>query len=422
MNLELIKRLWGATLALVCMLAAAQAQQPPLPAQQGYLGAELRSLTRDEAQAASLPSSGGAAITKVEANSPAAAAGLKRGDILIEIDGKPVAGAARAVKAASGKAPGARINVRVLRDGRPRAGQVKLGMKPDAAATVPAGKDEPAAASKPGVHAAAEPAPAAAQAGKAEPEKSYPAVVVPQLGHAQTVRSVAFSPGGRVALSGSDDHLLKLWDVATGHEIKSFEGHRNTVKSIAFSPDGKYVLSGGQDKMLALWDVESGQGWSFPGHTEAVTAVAFSPDGKQALSASNDKTLKLWDVESGREIKCFEGHEEAVASVAFSPDGRTALSASYGRTLKLWDLASGMELKSFAGHKAMVTSVAFSPDGRLALSASWDNALRTLGHRKRARDQQLCGTQLPDQLGRLFSRWQASAIGEPGRDHPALGC
>ena len=106
-----------------------------------------------------------------------------------------------------------------------------------------------------------------------------------------------FSPDGRTALSGSDDKTLKLWDLATGKEIRTFTGHTNSVYSVAFSPDGRTALSGSDDKTLKLWDLATGKEIrTFTGHTSMVYSVAFSPDGRTALSGSDDKTLKLWDL------------------------------------------------------------------------------------------------------------------------------
>jgi len=203
------------------------------------------------------------------------------------------------------------------------------------------------------------------------------------IGHTGTVTSVCFSPDGRYALSSSEDHTLKLWDVQSGKEIKSFEGHTMDVTSACFSPDGRYALSGSIDKTLKLWDIQTGKEIrSFEGYTDAVTSTCFSPDGRYALSGSYDKILKLWDVQSGKEIKSFEGHTNVVNSVCFSPDGRYALSGCGYQagprdyTLKLWDIQSGKEIKSFEGHSYNVTSVCFSPDGRYALSGSGDNTLK----------------------------------------------
>ena len=56
--------------------------------------------------------------------------------------------------------------------------------------------------------------------------------------------SVAIAPDGRTALSGSYDKTLKLWDLATGKELRIFTGHSERVTSVAIAPDGRTALSG----------------------------------------------------------------------------------------------------------------------------------------------------------------------------------
>ena len=201
-----------------------------------------------------------------------------------------------------------------------------------------------------------------------------------QLGHSDRVTSIAFSPDGKTFVSGSADNTLKLWDVSTGKEIRTFRGHSGDVTSVAFSPDGKIIISGSGglfDNTLKLWDVSTGKEIrTFRGHSDDVTSIAFSPDGKTFVSGSADNTLKLWDVSTGKEIRTFRGHSGGVTSVAFSPDGKTFVSGSDDNTLKLWDVSTGKEIRTFKGNSDRVRSVAFSPDGKMIVSGSHDGTTR----------------------------------------------
>lgn len=197
----------------------------------------------------------------------------------------------------------------------------------------------------------------------------------PFAGHQSPILSIAILPDGRQAVSGSEDRTVRLWDVASGRELRRFEGHTGEVTAVAFSADGSRVVSG--DRVLRLWDVKTGRALRrFEGHTDKVRALTISADGKFIVSGSNDGTVRLWDTAKGTEVVSTAGHTGPVTSVAISADGGRIISGSHDRTVRLWNATNGKELHCLQGHTRAVYAVAFSADGRRALSGGNDQLVR----------------------------------------------
>ena len=164
---------------------------------------------------------------------------------------------------------------------------------------------------------------------------------------------------------------VKLWDVATGREVRTIHGDPwedpGALNFIAFSPDSTRLVSGARS--FEVWDAATGAGTCHPArHPGGVTCAVFSPNGKLLASAGHDMSVRLWDLVTGAEVRVLTGHCGRVTSLAFSPDGHVVASGAFDRPpIRLWDVATGESMRTLDGWA--VTSIAFSPDGKSLAAA-----------------------------------------------------
>ena len=124
------------------------------------------------------------------------------------------------------------------------------------------------------------------------------------------------------------------------------KGHTDCVWCVATCTAGGRVLavSGSDDMTVRVWDVEAGKLRTvLKGHTATVYGVATCTVGGRvlAVSASRDKTLRVWDVGAGALRTVLEGHTSHVSSVATCSAGGRVLAVSRGdKTLRIWGVGS----------------------------------------------------------------------------------
>ncbi|WP_176726994.1 serine/threonine-protein kinase [Nostoc sp. KVJ20] len=195
--------------------------------------------------------------------------------------------------------------------------------------------------------------------------------------YSQQVNAVVISPDGKTLVTGNDDNTIKIWNLGTGKQIRTLTGHSDSVHALAISADSQTLLSGSDDNTIKIWDLATGeQIRTLVGHTFWVRSVAISPDSVILASGSFDKTIKIWNLTKGYSIRTLEGNSQTVTTVAISPDGKTLASGSRDRTIKLWNLATGKEIRTLVGHVNTVTTLAFSADGKMIASGSRDRTIK----------------------------------------------
>lgn len=195
-------------------------------------------------------------------------------------------------------------------------------------------------------------------------------LVTPE-GHTFAINGIAFSPDGKLAVTAGADGTARIWEAATGREIRALIGHTRGVNRARFSPDGRLVVTASDDSTVRTWDVLTGQERSsIPAHAGGALSVAISTDGKLIASAGWDGFARVWQVSDGQKVAEFRGDSGAMNDVAFSPDGRYLAAGGWDHMARIWDLGFRRELLALPGHAGVVTQVEFSPDGRRLLTAS----------------------------------------------------
>ncbi|MCY7386236.1 MAG: AAA-like domain-containing protein [Microcoleus sp. CAN_BIN18] len=205
-----------------------------------------------------------------------------------------------------------------------------------------------------------------------------PATLISTLtGHTGRVTSVSFHPQGKILASGSEDGTVKLWDVTRSTLIKTIKAHHSWVRSVSFSPDGQIFASCSSAGFINLWKTADATLLkTLKGHTKIVTHISFSPDGKTLASASFDTTVKLWNIGDGSLINTLEDHKSNTRSVSFSPDGKTLASTDQDGIVKLWNVVDGTLLQNLPTHRRAVWSAIFSPDGNTLATISSDSTVK----------------------------------------------
>jgi WD40 repeat protein len=112
----------------------------------------------------------------------------------------------------------------------------------------------------------------------------------------ENASSLRWSPDGRLGLTLSGAEV-KVWNMDSVQPVSALQGHSGHVTSVAWSPRGRFALSGSNDTTVRVWDVKQRKSLRvLKGNTGKILSVAWTSDGRRALSASDNGEIRVWDV------------------------------------------------------------------------------------------------------------------------------
>ncbi|MGK7957198.1 MAG: NB-ARC domain-containing protein [Crocosphaera sp.] len=189
--------------------------------------------------------------------------------------------------------------------------------------------------------------------------------------HQSKVRWVIFHPDQQTLISASQDNQICLWKVNLSEQkfITSFllkENKNELLRAISISPDGKLLASGTDDDVVRFWDLKTGKFKQELSHTHNhwIRCLAFSPNGDKIASASEDKTICISDVKTGKHLHTLRGHISRVWSIGFHPRLPWLVSGEMGFNIRIWNYESGECLRVGRGYSQEIKPITYSPDGK----------------------------------------------------------
>jgi len=152
----------------------------------------------------------------------------------------------------------------------------------------------------------------------------------------QALSCAMFHPDGLILATGTEDNLIRIWDIKTHKNVATFQGHNNAVSDLRFSENG-YHLATAADNILKLWDLRGPKNVNSLKLNLPIKRLHYDYSGKY-LAVALGNQLKVFTGKSLDPVVTLEGHEETVTDIKFGNDAAYIASTSMDRNLIFWGL------------------------------------------------------------------------------------
>ncbi|EPQ54937.1 hypothetical protein GLOTRDRAFT_9627, partial [Gloeophyllum trabeum ATCC 11539] len=210
------------------------------------------------------------------------------------------------------------------------------------------------------------------------------------LGHERSLTQIKYNKEGDLLFSCSKDHVINVWYTHNGERLGTYDGHNGTVWTVDVDSESKFLVSGSADNCMKLWNVATGKclfTWEFP---TAVKRVAFNEDDDRIVCITEQRmghqcAVRVFDI--NREGDGTDQSEEP--TYMFNPVGSKAtvcafpymdgliLTGHESGKVALFDMKTGDEvLNNERAHMDTVTDLQLSTDRTYFITSSKDKTAR----------------------------------------------
>jgi WD40 repeat protein len=193
--------------------------------------------------------------------------------------------------------------------------------------------------------------------------------------HRQTVRAVAWSPGGKTLASGANDRQLLAWNM--DGMVQGQQNLAGSVRAVAWSPDNQWLAAGFANQ-VALFNAANGLARQqvVNAHNKTITTLAWSPQQPaRLLSGSLDMQAIVWNIPGFTQQTDFMRHTAAILSASWASDGQTIATSSEGGVVRVWNAGSGQEIHGYyLDAQLPMRALAFAPTSN-TLAVGGDDGL-----------------------------------------------
>ena len=201
-----------------------------------------------------------------------------------------------------------------------------------------------------------------------------------------TVSGASLSPDGKTVAFGATDKTIRIFDVASGKEIRKMEHHEDWVLATVFGVDGKRIVSVGRDRAAKLMNAETG---AFVENVnllrEPLTALARHPKKDWVAIGGHERIPYLYRMDRPRAmriaddstlIRKFERQEGTITALAVSPSGQHLAVAAEDGEVRIYGLETGDPVARCSGHEGGIYALQFRPDGGILATGGFDGKVR----------------------------------------------